>query len=554
MARFLAVDVDHDTLHLLTATVKGTQVKIEQAISFREAEPLTTANATQLGQRLREHLKDNEISAAPLVACVGRDRLILKDVKFPASVKSAEEPALVRFQTVKEITDGPDSVIIDYCPLPKQSSPNERHAVAVVVKKEVVQTYRQLAEAAGLKLIGLTARPFAASAGLEQAVQSGAVLGPERDDDALALLTRGERWGEFTVVKQGEVVFSRTLSNPALATERALIGELKRNLTVYAGQHPGEPIQALYVAEASGPTGWSGRVAHGVPVPVHTFDPLAGVPNEIEPSAHAHFAGLTGLVALHSRSRSALPVNFLSPREPAPERDPNQRLLLIVASIMGLLMIGGILYSLKVQSDLDAEVAVLQAQKSNLDRELGKLSNDRKRLDGVQEWQDREIVWLDELYDLVASFPDPKHARLKQWRGVPMLRTSNRNRNRRPATESQRAYVASSEIEVATDRSERAVELMMELTQDDHYAVGPRGSRTSPRGRSSNLRLEYTLKWQIKPRPPEEYVRALPVVVNAEDDQDQQDDAMNPFNRFGGGGFGGGGFGMGGNFAPGGGR
>ena len=58
---------------------------------------------------MRERLKAEGFQAAPVLACIGRDRLILKEINIPA-VGAAEEAAVVRFQAVKELSHAPEDL------------------------------------------------------------------------------------------------------------------------------------------------------------------------------------------------------------------------------------------------------------------------------------------------------------------------------------------------------------------------------------------------------------------------------------------------------------
>ena len=203
------------------------------------------------------------------------------------------------------MSEAPESVALDYFTLARDEPDGQVRVVTVSVRKDLVAAYRTLCQAAGLKLAGITPRAMGTLAALDRAIDAGAVTAPEGRRTSFAALTRGEKWGELIIARDGQVVFARTMSATALNSEPMLLGELRRNLAVYNGQNPQQPVEALYVAEAAGPGGWSGRIRAGLQIPVQSFDPLAGVENTTPPDARGHFAALAGLLTLKARARAA---------------------------------------------------------------------------------------------------------------------------------------------------------------------------------------------------------------------------------------------------------
>src|SRR5262249_56370006 len=132
--------------------------------------------------------------------------------------------------------------------------------------------------------------------------------------DTVAVLTAGEQGGEFLVVRGGRLVFVRSMTGPALASDAALISEIRRNLAVYSGQSPQHPVRALYVTESTGPTRSVGdRLRETLAIPVIAFDPLTALEQPFSGSPGA-FAGVAGLIRL--AAGTSLPINFVQPRPP----------------------------------------------------------------------------------------------------------------------------------------------------------------------------------------------------------------------------------------------
>ena len=84
MSRFLAIDADAGGIHVAIGTAaRGGAVRLEKALTVPTAEPLSAANAADLGRQLKDALRAAGIAPGPTVAAVGRDRVIVKDFKIP---------------------------------------------------------------------------------------------------------------------------------------------------------------------------------------------------------------------------------------------------------------------------------------------------------------------------------------------------------------------------------------------------------------------------------------------------------------------------------------
>jgi hypothetical protein len=413
LPRFLALDWDAGHAHLLSATASKSGLKIEHALCWPEEQPPNAATAEGFGQRFKDRLREAGIVPAPLLVAIGRDRIVLKEVRYPA-VPAHEEPGVVRFQAVKELTDPADEVTIDYQAADSPEPTGERKALAVAVRKDVLAAYRTLANTAGVKLVAAAPRAF----GVISCLRRAANPAPE-PGTAFAALTVGEKGGEFIVARGDYLAFARSVAGQALASDSALLGEIRRNLAVYAGQAAQHPVRALYVAEGDGASlGVGDRLRDTLAIPVFRFDPLAGG-HPPAGSAAGSFAGAAGLLHLYGKTKT-LPINFVRPREPKPPVDPNRRVMAWAGAAGAALVLIAGLIGYGMVAARQKEVDRLAQQKTELDEALVKLDLDERRIAAVDQWQKSEIVWLEELYNLTARFPDITKLRVTEMKGEPI--------------------------------------------------------------------------------------------------------------------------------------
>ena len=182
-----------------------------------------------------------------------------------------------------------------------------------------------------------------------------------------------------------------------------LLGDIRRKLTVYAGGAPGHPVQGLYVAESA--SAWSGRLRAALGIPVNAYDPLNGSAPDVPEALRGRFAGAAGLLA--AKAAEAMPINFVTPRQPRAAKDPKQRQLLVAAlgALLFLMALGA--YGFFTLSAADDKLADLQTQKTNLEKQHKTLEPDAKRLDAANKWKARRVNWLDEIFDETDRFKRP---------------------------------------------------------------------------------------------------------------------------------------------------
>ena len=505
MARYLGIDWSQDQLHVVAASTGRGGVRIERALIWPQPMPLSPAEAVAAGQQLLQRLKEAKIHPAPVLACLGRDRVIIKDIHYPA-VPLNEEPAVVRFQAVKELTNPADEVVIDYAPFGTGVPTGERRALVLIARRQLVLALEEMCKAAGMKLEGLTPRPFGITACLERVAGTTVLTPLPEPPGVVAVLAVTQGWAEFCITSPGGLLLTRALTPGA-----GLVSEIRRNLAVHAGQGQGQPVQALYVTDGPETAALRERLHQTLDLPVHVLDPFSGPgqPDVQIPETRGGFAGIVGLIHLKA-SRQGLPANLAHPKEPRPTEDPARKRLRFAAGAVAALLLLLVGLATWAVASMHSRVKDQMARNKALDDLLAITNADSDRVKELNNWRDHTTIWLDELYDLTDRFPEPDTYRAR----VTLVSGDFLPISSRQPKKDEKVFVAKMSLQgLSDDDSIPPLYNMSHFFESDgHYKVAPLSTKAVQQAeRGSSFTIQWTIPTiDIEKRPASGYTRTIP--------------------------------------------
>ena len=449
-----AVDVEGQTLLLVQTTLRGSQSIVTRIeIGHLDMEPeAARPDPAVLGRALAGALDDLRLKPAQVVMGVPRNLVILRTLLVPVIDDVRELASVVHLQIGKDLPFRQEEAVIDFkvhrsivppAEAPKPADPRSAmtgappvvadlspklEVLVAVVRRETVDFYQKVAEAAKLKLTGLGWLSQANARALEAcqvAVESGAValvslraeeVGIDIVADKSLLFSRGASVQAQKETVDEESAATETTAAPP-ASEPSGPGESKsfpdrvtievvRSLHSYAGTGAHQPVVKLVVAGATGEEATVLEVLRQrLSIPCSLLD-LAQNLELPEPARHnaAGAIGALGL-ALGVNDPEGLPFDFLAPKRPAVHRDTRRiRMLGIIAAVAVLLIALLAVRSrmihqrMKVQDALKAEVDKGKAL-------LPTYKRVQRQAVAVQAWEKDSRNWLEQYAHLSAVLP-----------------------------------------------------------------------------------------------------------------------------------------------------
>lgn len=457
----LSVDWDQRELRIVQAALHREAVRVEDVLAVSIPQDVSLANAAEVGALLRRVLDEERIGGRRVIANIPRDQAVLQTLSLPAAAVS-DLAGMVEVQIAKSLPFPVSEAVVDFAvPPDDQEAEGPRDVLVGAVRNEVLDYYRQVCESAGLRLDRVGLRPYATK------VAVNASLAGEEPERVL-VVDVGPVLTEIDVLHRGQLVFSRAASvyvpgaggsagpmpspaeperdepedtgdEPTLsllsddleagprgltAVVADLMVEVTRSLEAYRATAPGMEMDRVVVA---GGTGIEDTLAEAVQrrfgVTAEVYNPAGLLDGDAERGAAASgFAAALGLALGHA-GEGRLHFNFLDPKKPEDPGRARLRKVPLVAAAAALLIAAGVVWYVQVPGKQFARVAELEDQIRDVKQEIRKNRDFISLVETARQWEEEQVVWLEEMKNLQALLPDNKHIVLN---GITMRQADRR--------------------------------------------------------------------------------------------------------------------------------
>jgi len=466
------LDWDGEVLRVAQSVQRGDKAEISAHAVGRLGASVVAGkdDPAVCGGRLAQALAGLKLKPGIVIMGIPRGLVFLRTLLLPRAQTREEMASMVHFQISKDLPFRVEEAVIDFqvngaISGPARAGANGNGAeetaeasgagekvevLVAVVKREVVEFYERLAQAAGFKLAALGLNSYANARGLTLC----GLAGPSR---IVALVSLRQREVITDVVADGTLVFSRMAALDENATDAETVSPppalsptssatLSPTSPSSSGPPPAGPSSA---GGGRGPTAATnsslGTIAVEVVRSLHSFEGLGrqqeveeilvtgaepqagivaellgsrcGVPCRRIEALHALGAGPTAggvddaaftvlSLALIAQDNTGWPFDFLHPKRPAVPRNTG-RIRLLTAAAAAVMVVATALgirghlmrQRLAARDEVNAAIG-LAAKNRPLYRQM------RLKAKTVHDWLQEKREWLDHCARLSALLPD----------------------------------------------------------------------------------------------------------------------------------------------------
>jgi hypothetical protein len=489
MPRVVYFEWDQREARAVVCDERGERVKVLACGSTQlEEGAAPSTGSAQVGRWLKAWLSEHKLGRPSAVAVLDRTLVETCLLELPPA-SDAELPEMVANQALRQSHAINEDSTLDFLPFPIVEG-EPRRALVAAVTAETLGGLKASLKAAGLRSERLLVRSFGATRFVMKHVSA--------DETALIICPAGE-CVDMTLVSRGQPVLMRTVRPPSGSDrdqwQQRVLAEVKRTLVAAPSQslQDGSIDRLVVLTLGDDTTGELGEfLRQQMTAEVQLLDVRpdpenGGNSEETGPSADDSvmappFLGLWATIRGYAGGRPD--VNLLDPRRPP--RRLEKRQVMWLAAAAGVLLVGGVWYWIGGQlAEMDAEIARLQARRSELDETLKRTSKQRDLAKELRGWESLSVNWLEELRDFSGRIPDENQLVIQRMSLTP-------SRDRGGAIDIQGVV-----------RDPSTVTRLEQQLRDTFHEI--RSKRVQERGQGDSYAWHFESAIAIKPRSRDDY-------------------------------------------------
>jgi len=414
--RFAAVDFDGRQLRVVYAERVAGATRVLKLAAVAMPEGMDIENPREVGALLAGTLKDLRLKNIGVLMNVTRAEAVLKPVTMPPGTSQDDLANMVQFQMEKELPFRPEEAVIDFTveshydvdAAQAEEAPSPGVEVLVgAIRLPVVDRYRRIAEAAGVKLLRLGLRPYANMRCVDACTKRGS-------KETVLVVHFGCEETEIDMLVGSNLSFSRSVpvkigeagADPHKLAQgvRTAVMEVARSVQSYEAVDRAFQIDSILIAGGTGVEETAaGELSARLGAPCELFNPTSalGLGPADNPSA---FISALGLAIGHSGA-DQLPFDFLNPKRPREQRNWPKIAAVAAAAAVLLVVTAGVTAGVVHLGQEQAKVDKVRAEVNKEQTKQRGLKRLERRVDGIKAWREGSREWLTHWAYLSALFP-----------------------------------------------------------------------------------------------------------------------------------------------------
>ncbi len=448
----ISLDWDMHSLRVVQWRMSRRRAWALKSVTARLGDDVVVKDAESMGNFVQQVLSEERIRTQSVIVDIPRDQAVLNSMSLPA-VDLNDLAGMVQLQIAKELSFPLGDAVVDFAVTEHDGEANTADVLVAAVRCEVLDFYKSVCEQAGLKLERVGLRPYANMVAVNE------MLGSQTPGRVM-FVDVGPALTEIGILRDGVLVFSRAASvlldeehgdsvdgylgtlpedkpgaegaedkiqieSPGLEQVEpqpsreslivdSLMVEITRSAEAYRSTDPGARFDHIIVGGSSElEEQLAAKVSKRFGVPAETYnpEPLLNAEKHRGGSITA-FAAAVGLGVGHA-AEDKLQFNFLAPKKPLGAAARRRKQLPLAGAVVaGVAVVAAAAYYFGIVPKHE-RIAELQTEIATLNKEVDRYEEVSRIVKQVEQWEQAQLVWPDELMQLSEAFPDNEEAYLQ---------------------------------------------------------------------------------------------------------------------------------------------